>query len=103
MTELRGAPEPPLPALIAQLAPVDLVIVEGFKSEPHCKIEVYRKANGKAPLFPDDPAIAGIVTDTSIETSLPVAHLDDIPAVVAMMRRFAIPVDDVLANSVSEA
>jgi molybdopterin-guanine dinucleotide biosynthesis adapter protein len=103
MHELRGASEPRLPQLLTKMSPVDLVIVEGFKSEPHRKIEVYREANGKAPLFPDDPAIAGIATDASIETSLPMAHLDDIPAVAAMMCKFAIPLRDVLANSASEA
>jgi len=90
MHELRGASEPGLRELLTKMSPVDLVIVEGFKSEPHRKIEVYRKANGKAPLFPDDPAIAGIATDATIETTLPVADLDDVPAVAAMMRKFAI-------------
>jgi molybdopterin-guanine dinucleotide biosynthesis adapter protein len=71
------------------------VVVEGFKSEPHRKIEVHRTANGKAPLFVDDPAIAGIATDATLETTLPVAHLDDIPAIAAMMLRFAVPVEDV--------
>jgi molybdopterin-guanine dinucleotide biosynthesis adapter protein len=103
MHELRGGPEPRLPELLKKMSPVDLVVVEGFKSEPHRKIEVYRKANGKAPLFPDDPAIAGIATDATVETTLPVAHLDDIPAVAAMMRKYAISVEDVLAGSVSEA
>jgi len=101
MHELRGASEPRLRELIAKMSPVDLVIVEGFKSEPHRKIEVYRKANGKAPLFPDDPAIAGIATDATIETMLPVAHLDDIPAVAAMMRKFAISLEDILAGAVT--
>ena len=101
MHELRGVGEPRLLELLAKMSPVDLVIVEGFKSEPHRKIEVYRKANGKAPLFPDDPAIAGIATDATIETMLPVAHLDDIPAVAAMMRKFAISLDDVLAGAVT--
>ena len=63
MHELRGAAEPRLPELLAKMSPVDLVVVEGFKSEPHRKIEVYRAANGKPLLFPDDPAIAGIATD----------------------------------------
>ncbi len=80
MHELRGAPEPRLPELLRKMSQVDLVVVEGFKSEPHRKIEVHRQANGKAPLFPDDPAIAGIATDATVETALPVAHLDDIPA-----------------------
>jgi molybdopterin-guanine dinucleotide biosynthesis protein B len=78
---------------------VDLVVVEGFKSEPHRKIEVHRLANGKPLLFPDDPAIAGIATDADLETTLPVAHLDDIAAIAAMMQRSAIPVEDVLARS----
>src|SRR5436305_11242228 len=65
MHELRGAGEPKLPELLGKMSPVDLVIVEGFKSEPHRKIEVHRAANGKAMLFPDDPGIAGIATDAA--------------------------------------
>jgi molybdopterin-guanine dinucleotide biosynthesis protein B len=100
--ELRGAAEPRLPELLRKMSRVDLVVVEGFKSEPHRKIEVHRLANGKPLLFPDDPGIAGIATDGTIETALPVAHLDDIPAIAAMMRRFAISLEEVLARSVSE-
>jgi molybdopterin-guanine dinucleotide biosynthesis protein B len=102
MHELRGASEPHLPDLLARMSRVDLVVVEGFKREPHNKIEVHRLANGKPVLFPDDPAIVGIATDTAVETSLPVAHLDDIPAIAAMMQRSAIPVEDVLAQGVPE-
>jgi molybdopterin-guanine dinucleotide biosynthesis protein B len=97
MHELRGAAEPRLPELLAKMSRVDLVVVEGFKSEPHRKIEVHRLANGKPPLFPDDPAISGIATDADLETALPVAHLDDIPAIAAMMLRSAISVEAVLA------
>jgi molybdopterin-guanine dinucleotide biosynthesis protein B len=102
MHELRGAAEPRLPELLQKMSRVDLVVVEGFKSEPHRKIEVHRLANGKPFLFPDDPAISGIATDGAVETALPVAHLDDIPAIAAMMQRSAIPVEDVLARSASE-
>jgi molybdopterin-guanine dinucleotide biosynthesis adapter protein len=102
MHELRGAPEPRLPDLLKKMSPVDLVIVEGFKSEPHRKIEVHRAANGKAMLFSDDPGIVGIATDAELKTTLPVAHLDDIPAIAAMMRKSALSVEDVLARSVTE-
>jgi molybdopterin-guanine dinucleotide biosynthesis adapter protein len=102
MHELRGAREPELSDLLKKMSPVDLVVIEGFKSDPHRKIEVYRKANGKPPLFPDDSAIVGIAADTAVETTLPMAHLDDIPAVAAMMRQYAIAVEDVLAASVRE-
>ena len=103
MHELRGAAEPRLPELLAKLSRVDLVVVEGFKSEPHRKIEVHRLANGKPLLFPDDPAISGIATDTAVETTLPTVHLDDFKAIAAMMRKFAISVEDVLAASVIES
>src|SRR5258708_5790278 len=45
--ELRGAGEPPVPELLAKMSRVDLVVIEGFKREPHRKIEVHRGANGK--------------------------------------------------------
>ena len=59
-------------------------------------------ANGKPLLFPDDPDVVGIATDTPVETTLPRAHLDDIAAVAAMMLRSAIPVEDVLAKCGAE-
>jgi molybdopterin-guanine dinucleotide biosynthesis protein B len=102
MHELRGAGEPRLPELLAKMSRVDLVVVEGYKSEPHRKIEVHRAANGKPLLFPDDPGIVGIATDANIETKLPIAHLDDIPSVAAMMRRSAMSIEDILARSAAE-
>jgi len=103
MHELRGAAEPRLPELLKKLSPVDLVVVEGFKSEPHRKIEVHRAANGKPLLFPGDPVIAGIATDAAVETTLPVAHLDDIEAVAAMMQTSAMSVEDLLARGAGES
>ena len=99
MHELREAPEPRLTELLAKMSRVDLVVVEGFKSEPYRKIEVYRIANGKAHLFPDDPAIVGIAADAEVQTALPVAHLDDVEAIAAMMLHAANPVEEVLARS----
>jgi len=101
MHELRGGAEPRLPELLAKMSPVDLVIVEGFKREPLHKIEVHRHANNKPLLFPDDPGIVGIATDAVVETTLPVAHLDDVEAIASLMQRSAIPVEQVLARSLS--
>ena len=98
MHELRGDREPALPELLAKLSPVDLVLVEGYKTDPHRKIEVHRAANGKPLLFPNDPAIVGIASDVEVATSLPVVHLDDIPAVAAMMLRSAMPIAELLVS-----
>jgi molybdopterin-guanine dinucleotide biosynthesis protein B len=98
MHELREAPEPPVLELLKKMSRVDLVVIEGYKTDSHRKIEVHRGANGKPLLFPEDAAIVGIVTDIAVETALPTAHLDNIPAVATMMQRLAIAIEDVLAG-----
>jgi len=103
MHELRGAREPRLPELLKKMSRVDLVVVEGYKSEPHRKIEVYSAGNGKPFLFPDDAGIVGIVSDVEVETVLPTAHLDDIPAVAAMLLISAISLDDLLSMATAES
>ncbi|MBL6077014.1 molybdopterin-guanine dinucleotide biosynthesis protein B [Belnapia sp. T18] len=90
MTELRGAPEPGLYALLAQLSPVDLVVVEGFKRDRHPKIEVHRAANGKPWLHPEDPAIRAVASDTRPAAALPWASLDDIGAIAELALRHAV-------------
>jgi molybdopterin-guanine dinucleotide biosynthesis protein B len=63
MHELQGASEPALDCLIAKMSPVDLVLVEGFKRHPHPKIEIYRQALGKPPLYPDDRFVVAVAAD----------------------------------------
>jgi molybdopterin-guanine dinucleotide biosynthesis adapter protein len=97
MHELRGQPAPTLPELLGRISPVDLVVIEGYRSGAHRKIEVHRAANGKPLLFPNDPNIVGIASDVPVETSLPTVHLDDIPAIGAMLLRSAMPIAELLA------
>ncbi len=97
MTELRGAPEPPLAELLRQLSPVDLVIVEGFKRDRHPKIEVHRTANGKPWLHPEDPAIMAVASDVAPPSAaLPHAALDDIPRIAGLVLDHAVPLDALL-------
>ncbi|MBX9821980.1 molybdopterin-guanine dinucleotide biosynthesis protein B [Afipia birgiae] len=103
MHELRGAPEPPLAELLAKMSRVDLLIVEGFKADRHPKIEVHRAANGKPLMFPKDPTIVGIAADIMVNTELPAAHLDDIPAIARIMRAAAVRIEDVLAHEAAGA
>lgn len=58
--------EPALPALLARMAPVDLVLVEGFKTHEFPKLEVHRAALGKPPIWPDWPDVAAIATDAPL-------------------------------------
>lgn len=81
MHELRGAEEPDLDAQLKLFSPCDLVLVEGFRSNPIPKIEVYREANGKDLIHPHNPHVVAIATDVSLETGLPQFGLNDVPAV----------------------
>ncbi len=69
--------EPSLPDVLARLAPVDLVLVEGFKSHPYPKIEVYRPSLGKLALWPGDPGIVAVASDVALEgCAVPCLPLD---------------------------
>ena len=85
MHELRGAAEPSLSELVARMTPVDLLLVEGFKFDPHPKIEVYRPPVGKPLLYPDDPHIVAIACDADIEAPLPILPLGDAGAVASFI------------------
>jgi molybdopterin-guanine dinucleotide biosynthesis protein B len=98
MHELRGAPEPTLPELLARLSPVDLVLVEGFKRGTHPKLEIFRAENGKPPIHPDDPAVVAVASDVPLPAAgVPVVDLDDIAAIADIVVREARPVGALLA------
>jgi molybdopterin-guanine dinucleotide biosynthesis adapter protein len=101
MGEIRDAPEPTLADLLTRLSPVDMVLVEGFKTSAHPKIEIHRVANGRGYLFPEDPDIVAVITDASPDASiapsnLPVVHLDALDAIVDLVIREAPAMDRVL-------
>jgi molybdopterin-guanine dinucleotide biosynthesis protein MobB len=82
---IASSPEPAsLPALLGQLRPVDVVLVEGFKQLAGLRrVEVFRGAG--RPLVLDDPGIAAVAVPAGVEIreypgmKLP---LDDLRAVL---------------------
>ena len=97
-SELRGEPEWTLDTLLEQMSPVDLVLVEGFKTQPHPKLEVYRAVLGKPLLHPEDQNIVAIASDGKVEARVPVVSLDDIDAVTDILVAKAAPRDIVTAR-----
>ena len=98
MHEMRGEGEMALDALLAKLSLVDFVLVEGFKTQGHPKLEVYRAVVGKPLLHPDDQNIVAIASDGQVEASVPVVSLDDIEAVADILVAQAAPLDTVMAR-----
>jgi molybdopterin-guanine dinucleotide biosynthesis protein MobB len=86
MHEHRGAAEPKLAALLQQMSPVDLVIVEGFKRDSFPKLEIHRPSLRKALLYPEDPDIVAVASDVALPgLPLPLLPLGDADAIAAFI------------------
>lgn len=77
MSEQRGSPEPALEELLQKLSPVDLVLIEGYKREPHPKIEAFRAVANNPLIAEGDKTIVAIASDCPIDIDRPVFDLDD--------------------------
>lgn len=93
MHEVDG-PEPSLDQLVARLSPVDLVLVEGFKTSSHPKIEVYRTGAApdgpsRLPFWPGRQDVVAVASDSALQDcTVPVLNLDRPDEIVAWSLRF---------------
>lgn len=79
--EHRG-PEPDLTEVLTRLAPVDLVLVEGYKRDSHPKLEVWRRETGHQMIQPEDPLVRAVATDADVGAlAVPVLDLNDTRAI----------------------
>ncbi|MBT0958034.1 molybdopterin-guanine dinucleotide biosynthesis protein B [Alphaproteobacteria bacterium KMM 3653] len=86
MSELRGAEEPGLDDLLSRLDPVELVLVEGFKSGAHPKIEAHRVETGHPLIAHDDPLVRAVASDGQPECRQPLFDLNDTVAIGDFIR-----------------
>jgi len=67
-----------LQAVVCRMAPVDILLVEGFKMAHIPKIEVYRPSLGRPPFYSEDSEVVAIASDAAIETDgRPALSLND--------------------------
>ncbi len=66
LSEHKNGTELTLTEALSKLAPVDVVLVEGYKGEGIEKIEVWRKTHGGKPLWPEDKKIIAVASDDII-------------------------------------
>ncbi len=90
MHELRAAEEPELETLLEKLAPVDLVLIEGYKRGPHPKVEAYRLETGHPILALEDPRVRAVAADAPedprfAEVAQPRFPLDDAAAIATFI------------------
>ena len=86
MHESRDEPEPPIEALIERMTPVDLLLIEGFKTHPHPKLEIHRESEGKPLLCLEDPGVVAVASDSSLlGLAIPCLDLNDPRAIAAFI------------------
>lgn len=85
MHEMRGEQEATLEDQIARMSPCDLLLIEGYKRYPVPKLEIFRAANGKPLLHPQDEHIVAVATDTPVRSRLPQYGLEDYDAIAAFV------------------
>lgn len=78
-----------LEAILPKLAPVDVLLIEGFKNHDHPKIQVYRgreneelligKKNNIVAIATDDPTVKGL--------SVPVLDLNDVQQIAEFIQQ----------------
>jgi molybdopterin-guanine dinucleotide biosynthesis protein B len=99
MHEIGSGREATLADHLQRLSPCDLILIEGYKSERHSKLEVFREATGKAPLYPADERIVAVASDRPLTgIQIPNVDLNDTPSVAEMIIKTAEPLAVVLAR-----
>ena len=81
MHELKTEDEPDLAMLLGKLAPVDLVLIEGYKRDTHPKIEAHRAETRNALIAPGDPTIRAVASDVPLTLDRIVFDLNDTKAI----------------------
>ncbi|MEN6350027.1 MAG: molybdopterin-guanine dinucleotide biosynthesis protein B [Syntrophomonas sp.] len=77
----RCSQTPKLHDILSSISGVDLIILEGFKTEPVPKIEVIREENNAGFLDPDEQLL-GVVSDFPIELNIPVFTFEELESLV---------------------
>ncbi len=80
--ELDNAGEPELHELLGRMGPVDLVLVEGWKSGSHPRLELRRAEAPAMAIAGRVPGVLAIVSETLLPSEvLPVLLRADVPAI----------------------
>jgi molybdopterin-guanine dinucleotide biosynthesis protein B len=80
--ELAGEAEPGLDELVSRMGDLDLVLVEGWKSGSHPRLELRREAVPAPPIAGRSPGVVAVVSDGALPAeTLPVLARGNVPVI----------------------
>jgi len=64
------------------MTPADLLLIEGFSTHSHPKLEIHRASEGKPLLCLDDPEIVAVAREQALpRVRIPQLNLNDPPSI----------------------
>jgi molybdopterin-guanine dinucleotide biosynthesis protein B len=81
--------EPDVGELLARMAPVDIVLLDGFRRSSYPKMEVVPAGQEQALLAPGDSMMLAITSDVSIAADVPCFALSDIGVLADFVLAYA--------------
>jgi molybdopterin-guanine dinucleotide biosynthesis protein MobB len=92
MRELpKGVEEPDLGGLLARMAPVDIVLLDGFRRSLYPKVEVVQAGQVRALYALDDPMVLAVTSDRPVGAPVLRLPLSDIGALADFVLAHAVP------------
>ena len=79
--------EPDVGSLLARMAPVDIVLLDGFRRSGYPKVEVVPSGQNQALLAPNDPMVLAVTSVKPVTAPVPRVPLRDIGAWVTSCSR----------------
>lgn len=84
--------DPDVEQLLARLAPVDLVLLEGFRGVPYPKLELAEPGQDRRLQALDDPSVVAVAAVAPVPAPVPCLALSDAEALAALVLDKAEPV-----------
>jgi molybdopterin-guanine dinucleotide biosynthesis adapter protein len=76
----KDTQEPDVDSLLARMAPVDVVLLDGFRRSDYPKVEVVPSGQDQALLAPNDPMVLAVTSEAPVTAPVPRVPLSDIGA-----------------------
>jgi molybdopterin-guanine dinucleotide biosynthesis protein B len=89
----RDTQEPDVGSLLARMAPVDIVLLDGFRWSCSPKVEVVPFGQDQALLAPNDPTVLAVTSEGPVTAPVPRLPLSDIRGLADFVMAHAIPDD----------
>jgi molybdopterin-guanine dinucleotide biosynthesis adapter protein len=74
----KDTDEPDVASLLARMAPVDVVLLDGFRRSDYPKVEVVRSGQGRAQFASNDAMVLAVTSEVPVIAPVPGLPLSDI-------------------------